>query len=82
MLAAVACCPLPSFAHSGACTPAACSCLLPLAASLQYRNEELHRLLEAAPGSAYTIMTTVLTTAMHGEKFRWVLPRALLHATR
>ncbi len=47
-----------------------CSC----PSMLQYRNEELHRLLEAAPGSAYTIMTTVLTTAMHGEKFRWVLP--------
>lgn len=39
----------------------------------KYRNEELHRLLEAAPGSAYTIMTTVLTTAMHGEKFRPVV---------
>ncbi|KAL4449489.1 hypothetical protein ABPG77_007133 [Micractinium sp. CCAP 211/92] len=43
----------------------------------KYRNEELHRLLEAAPGSAYTIMTTVLTTAMHGEKFRPVVSSTL-----
>ncbi|KAL4443861.1 hypothetical protein ABPG75_011598 [Micractinium tetrahymenae] len=39
----------------------------------KYRNEELHRLLEAAPGSAFKVMTTVLTTAMHGEKFRPVV---------
>lgn len=28
--------------------------------------------MEASPGASYTVMTTVLTTAMHGEKFRWV----------
>lgn len=37
---------------------------------LQYRNEELHRLQEASPGTSYRVLTTVLTTAMHGEKFR------------
>lgn len=37
---------------------------------LQYRNEELYRLQEISPGTSYRILTTVLTTAMHGEKFR------------
>lgn len=36
----------------------------------QFRNEELHRLQEVAPGTSYRVLTTVLTTAMHGEKFR------------
>lgn len=36
----------------------------------QFRNEELHRLQEVASGTSYRVLTTVLTTAMHGEKFR------------
>ena len=36
----------------------------------QFRNEELYRLQEVAPGTSYRVLTTVLTTAMHGEKFR------------
>jgi hypothetical protein len=43
---------------------------------LQFRNEELSRLQEASQGSSYRVLTTVLTTAMHGEKFRWVLRQA------
>ncbi|PSC69312.1 hypothetical protein C2E20_7167 [Micractinium conductrix] len=43
----------------------------------KFRNEELHRLMEASPGASYTVMTTVLTTAMHGEKFRPVVVTTL-----
>lgn len=41
----------------------------------QFRNDELHRLMEVSPESGYRAMTTVLTSAMHGEKFRWVVWR-------
>jgi hypothetical protein len=59
------------------------ACPLRVVPALQYRNEELHRLQEASPGASYRILTTVLTTAMHGEKFRRVPPsgfRAWPHA--
>lgn len=36
--------------------------------------------MEAAPGSSYALMTTVLTTAMHGEKFRYRPHRAMMRA--
>jgi hypothetical protein len=44
----------------------------------KFRNEELHRLQEVAPGASYRVLTTVLTTAMHGEKFRPVVQAALV----
>ncbi|KAL4855216.1 hypothetical protein ACK3TF_004204 [Chlorella vulgaris] len=43
----------------------------------KYRNEELHRLLDVSPGSNFRLLTTVLTTAMHGEKFRPVVESIL-----
>lgn len=44
----------------------------------KFRNEELYRLQEVAPGASYRVLTTVLTTAMHGEKFRPVVQASLV----
>ena len=42
----------------------------------QYRNEELMRVVEAAPGAEYVLEFCVATTATYGDKFRPVGGRA------
>ncbi|GAB4822484.1 hypothetical protein N2152v2_009530 [Parachlorella kessleri] len=44
---------------------------------VKFRNEELVRLVEAAPGSAYLLEVCVCTNATYGDKFRPVLRHEL-----